>query len=110
MIRVDYDDQFFARHRLSILVKMDKEGKGDESDIYLKLSDNQYDLFKDRIFNITRGDLINFNATFLYEGDIRSSPVLESFGIEKGIEHINLEPHIHHTGNIFLFRKIFSRS
>jgi hypothetical protein len=98
VIRVDYDDQFFARHRLSILVKMNKNDKGDESDIYLKLSDYQYDEYKDNIFNITRGDLINFNATFIYEGDMRTSPVLECFGIEKGIDHINLEPHIHHTG------------
>jgi hypothetical protein len=100
VIRVDYDDQFFARHRLSILIRMDKELKGDESDFYLKFSDYQYDQYKDGIFNLTRGDSINFNATFLYEGDARSSPMLECFGIEKGLEHINLEPHIHHSGRI----------
>lgn len=81
-----------------MLVKMDKQDKGDGSDLYLKLSDYQYDQYKDVIFNITRGDNINFNATFLYEGDTRSSPVLECFSIEQGLEHINLEPHIHHTG------------
>ncbi len=83
-----------------MLVKMDKEDKADESDLYIKFSDYQYDQYKDIVFNITRGDVINFNATFLYEGDVRSSPILECFGLDKGIEHINLEPHIHHTGNI----------
>jgi hypothetical protein len=89
---------------------MDKQSKEHVSDIYLKLSDYQYDQYKDSVFNMTRGDLVNFNATFLYEGDVNSSPVLECFGIERGMDHINIEPHIHHAGNIFLYRKIFGRS
>jgi hypothetical protein len=97
VIRVDYEDHFFARYRLSLLIKM-LDNHDEEPDLYLKLNDYQYSNFKDSIFNLTRGDRVYFNATILHEGDRKSIPILEVFGFEKLNEHISIDPHIHYSG------------
>lgn len=97
LIRADYDDNFFARHRVSLLIKMDLNDN-EEPDLFLKFSDLQYDKFRNEIFNITRGDLIAFNATIIFEGNQKSVPVLEVFGMEKKNQHIFIQPHIHFSG------------
>jgi hypothetical protein len=74
----------------------------EEPDLYLKLSDYQYNNYKDSIFNITRGDRVYFNATILHEGDKKSIPILEVFGFEKLGEHIHIDPHIHYSGRYSL--------
>ena len=96
IIRVDYNDNFFARFRLSALVKMEKNQE-EEPDLYLKFTDYQYDNFKSEIFNITRGDFVSYNATFLTTGEDNAPPVLEVFGFQKLNEHIYIQPHIHHN-------------
>jgi hypothetical protein len=96
VIRIDYNDNFFARFRLTVLVKMEKTDTEDP-EIQLKFTDYQYEQFKGEIFNITRGDSIHFNATIIQTGDSNSVPVLEAFGFEKLNEHIYIQPHIHHN-------------
>lgn len=96
IIRIDYNENFFARFRVSVLVKMEKNQE-EEPDLYLKFTDYQYDIFKSDIFNITRGDYVSFNATFLTTGDQNSAPVLEVFGFQKLSDHIFIQPHIHHN-------------
>jgi len=78
-------------------MKMEKNNIEDP-DLYLKFTDYQYELHKHQIFNITRGDYVDFNATFVNLGDHETVPLLEAFGFEKLNEHIYIEPHIHHNG------------
>ncbi len=96
VIRIDYNDNFFARYRLSVLIKMEKNQEEDP-DIYLKFTDYQYEQYKSDIFNITRGDYVSFNATILSTGDDKTIPILEVFGLNNLKEHIYIEPHIHHN-------------
>lgn len=96
VIRIDYIENFFARHRLNVLLKMEKNDL-EEADIYLKFTDYQYEYFKNEIFNLTRGDYVSFNATFMTVGDVNTIPQLEVFGFEKLKDHIYIQPHIHHN-------------
>jgi hypothetical protein len=96
-IRVDYNDNFFARYRISLLIKMEKN-EMEDADLYLKFTDYQYDQHKHQIFNITRGDYVSFNATFFNMGDENTVPSLEIFGFDKLSDHIYIQPHIHHNG------------
>jgi hypothetical protein len=96
VIRIDYNDNFFARFRTSVLIKMEKN-QDEEPDLYLKFTDYQYENFKSEIFNITRGDYVAYNATILTTGEDNSSPVLEVFGFQKLGDHIFIQPHIHHN-------------
>lgn len=96
VIRIDYNDNFFARYRLSVLIKMEKNQEEDP-DLYLKFTDFQYDIYKTDIFNITRGDLVSFNATILHAGEKVAMPTLELFGFRKLNDHIYIQPHIHHN-------------
>lgn len=79
-----------------MLIQMRNEG---ESEIYLKMNEEYYQQYKETVLALTRGDMINFNATVLYEGNIGKPPVLESFGLIKEEEHIKISPHIHDNGN-----------
>jgi hypothetical protein len=97
LIRADYNENFFARYRLNLLIKMEKNDS-EEGDLSLKFSEIQYDHFRNEIFNITRGDLVAFNATIIFEGDKKTQPVLEAFGFSKKSEHIYIHPHIHSRG------------
>jgi hypothetical protein len=98
VIRVDYDDYFFAKHRASLLIKMLKNNDNEEPDLYLKFPDYHYNHHKHSILNITRGDYVAFNATIMFEGNAKSTPMLEAFGFEVLNEHIFIQPHIHHSG------------
>ncbi len=97
VIRIDYNDNFFARYRLSLLIKMEQT-ETEDPDLYLKFTDYNYDMYKNKIFNITRGDFVNFNATFMHLGDDGAVPLLESFGFDKLEGHIYIQPHVHHNG------------
>ena len=83
ILRVDYIENFFARYKISILVKMnvgDLEEHSEEGDLYLKLDENYYNKYKHLVFNMTRGDYIHYNATVLEEGS-QGAYILEGFGI-----------------------------
>jgi hypothetical protein len=97
VIRVNYDDYFMARHKLSILVKMENN-TNEDPELYLKFSEHQYKQHQHEVFSITRGDYVAFNATIFFEGNSKNSPVLEAWGFEKQPGHVYIEPHIHHTG------------
>lgn len=75
-----------------------ENNENEEADMYLKFSDYNYNRLKADIFNITRGDLISYNATILFEGNQKNIPVLEGFEIQKLNEKIYIQPHIHNTG------------
>ncbi len=99
VIRVDYNENFFARYRISLLIKMEAQNQSEDPDLYLKFTDYQYELNKHHIFNITRGDYVSFNATFVNMGDGgHNVPFLEAFGFDKQSGHIYIQPHIHHSG------------
>jgi len=76
----------------------DDEISKEDADFYLNFHDHVYEKYKADIFNITRGDMVSFNATFLTVGSEKSVPMLEAFDFEKLNEHIQLNPHIHHHG------------
>ncbi len=100
VIRVDYDDSFFLRFMVSILVKMENNDSEDP-DLYIKLDTIRYKKFKNEVINLKRGDGVAFNATILSEGSKEGVPILEVFGI-RGIEqHYDINPHIHTQGKIF---------
>jgi hypothetical protein len=98
VIRVDYDEHFFAQYRMSLLIKMQTDDLNEDGDLALKFLDHEYNIYKNTIFNLTRGDYIEFNATFISEGGKDSNPVLEGFGIENLHRHIKISPHIHSGG------------
>ncbi len=99
VLRVDYHEEFFSRYRLSLLIKMqESDMTSEDADFYLNFHDYIYERYKADIFNITRGDMVSFNATFVSVGSVKSVPMLEAFEFEKLNEHIELNPHIHHHG------------
>ena len=117
VVRVDYDNSFFAKYRISILVKMRVEDKSQDGDLYLKITDRQYNQLKDVIYEINRGIRVEFNATIISEGNERSVPILDAFGLEifqDDLEtiskdqtdikenKINIDAHIHHEGRYSL--------
>lgn len=95
IVRVDYDEHFFAQYRMSLLIKMQKDDINEDGDLSLKFLDYEYNIYKNTIFNLTRGDYIEFNGTFISEGGRDHSPILEGFGIENLHKHIKINPHIH---------------
>lgn len=145
VVRVDFSDSFFDKHKVSILVKMNiddgmisstnntnTENNSNsvmlnntisnteeidtinnyhsiDGDLYLKFSEDSFNTNKNSIISINRGDLIQFNATIIHEGDARYVPVLECFEMESNIKkyygHINIDPHIHHGGRYSLDKK-----
>ena len=95
IIRVDYEEHFFAQYRMSLLIKMQKEDLNEDGDLTIKFLDHDYNSYKNTIFNLTRGDFVEFNATFISEGGKDYGPVLEGFGIEDLHKHIKINAHIH---------------
>jgi len=82
---------------VSLLVKMESNPE-EEPDLHLKFDSNYYHYFKHQILNFTRGDYVQFNATFIFEGNHHSPPILEGFGVNRLSDHIYINPHIHSTG------------
>ncbi len=76
---------------------MDKS-ENDHPDIFLKFSEFNYNVYKDDILTLKRGDHISFNATIIFEGNHKAIPLLEAFEFEKKGEGIIINPHIHHDG------------
>lgn len=107
VVRIDYDNTFFGKHVLSILIKMNKEDLSEDGDLYLKFDQHFYSEVKDIIFNLNRGDHLSFNATFINEGDGHHSPYLEAFGLDASDDSkIDISPHIHHTGRYSLDKEV----
>lgn len=80
---------------------MDKDHVEDpEPDVTIKIQEYQYNLLKNTIFNLTRGDYLEYNATFMSEGNRDHAPVLDGFGLRQLNDHINIQAHIHHSGNL----------
>lgn len=101
VIRVDYDDHFFSHYRSTILIKMDKDHIEDpEPDLSIRIQEYQYNLMKNAIFNLTRGDYVEYNATFMSEGNKDNGPTLDGFGIRSLNEHVYIQAHIHHSGKL----------
>jgi len=103
-IRLDFDERFFSRYKVHMIVKMvmknmsENEIEKEENNLYLKITESVYNNFKTEILNTTRGDLIQFNATFIAE-DYNFRPViLEVNGYKKLDGKINLNPHVHVEG------------
>ena len=74
-----------------------QKNQEEDPDLYLKFTDYQYEVYKNEIFNITRGDYVAFNATILHTGQADTVPTLEVFVFEILNEHIFIQPHIHHN-------------
>ncbi len=97
VIRVDFEDNFFARYKTSFLMKMNND-TNEEPDLFLKFSEYNYNNYKDEILSMKRGDHIRFNATVLFEGNHRGIPLLEVYEMKKSGEGIKINPHIHDQG------------
>ena len=97
VIRVDFEENFFAKYKTSFLMKMSKS-LNEDPDLFLKFSEYSYNNYKDQILSIKRGDQIKFNATVIFEGNNRGIPILEVFEMEKSGEVIKISPHIHDQG------------
>lgn len=98
VVRVDYDNSFITKHKVSMLVKMEVNNNSHEGDLYLKIDEYKYNRMKDVIYNISRGDHIYFNATITHEGSDRSPLLAEPFDLIKKESDIKIDPHIHHHG------------
>jgi hypothetical protein len=107
VIRVDYDDNFFARYIVSLLIKMEKN-EDEDPDMYVRFDTHYYSYYKTEILSFNRGDYVAFNATFISEGSKVSVPILEGFGVKKLNDHINVNPHIHSTGKYIKFIYLFN--
>jgi hypothetical protein len=99
LLRIDYDDNFLAKYIVSLLIKMENDG-GSDPDFYLRFDSHFYSYFKNEIMNLNRGDFLAFNATIINEGNPRSAPIFEGFGLSKLNDHITVSPHIHSTGKL----------
>lgn len=97
VIRVDFEENFFARYKTSFLMKMNNN-QNDDPDLFLKFSEYNYNNYKDEILSMKRGDHIKFNATVIFEGNHRGIPLLEVYELEKSGEGIKINPHIHDHG------------
>jgi hypothetical protein len=78
-------------------MKMSKQ-TSEDPDLFLKFSEYNYNIYKDEILSMKRGDHIKFNATMIFEGNHRGIPLLEVFEMEKSGEGIKINPHIHDHG------------
>ena len=76
----------------------EKEIEKEENNLYLKITESVYNNFKTDILNTTRGDLIQFNATFIAEDYNYRPVILEVNGYKKLNGKINLNPHVHVEG------------
>ena len=103
-LRLDFDERFFSRYKVHMIVKMwnknlgENEIEKDENNLYLKITENVYNTFKMDILNTTRGDLIEFNATFIANDYSQRPVILEVNGYKKLDEKINISPHVHNEG------------
>lgn len=106
VVRIDYERKYFSSTRLKILIKMREEDKSEDGDLYLKVEDYIYETYKNKFYELNRGDKIQFNATILFEGDGQRVPFLNLFEIEilknEADSRIELSPHIHHNGRYSL--------
>jgi hypothetical protein len=99
VIRIDYHENFFSKYKLSLLIKTEGNTTDSEDpDFYLNFHDYDYQKYQNDIFNITRGDMVSFNATIASIGSSKSFPILEAFEFMKLNDHIEMHPHIHHHG------------
>lgn len=96
VVRTDYEGSFISKHRISILVKMNKNDTSEDGDLYLKLNESKYEENKKLVFDLSRGDHIYFNATILKID--RGIIIAEGFEIDKISDSIIINPHIHHSG------------
>jgi hypothetical protein len=103
-LRLDFDERFFSRYKVHMIVKMwnnnsnEKEIEKEENNLYLKITENVYNLYKMDILNTTRGDLIEFNATFIAYDNLHTPIILEVNGYKKLEGKININPHVHNEG------------
>lgn len=98
VVRVDFDNSFITKYKVSIYVKMDISNNSEDGDIYLKIDDYNYNKMKNDIYNLIRGDHIYFNATVVSEGNERYPLIAEPFELAKKDGKINITSHIHHHG------------
>lgn len=115
IVRIDYEQSFMSRYRLSILVKMRTEVHSQDGDLYLKVNEYEYEKYKNVFYQINRGDRIAFNATIIDEGSERNAPFLDLFGVsivtnEENKGKIEIDPHIHHNGRYSLDKEIKKNS
>ena len=91
----------FYQHTASILIKMEPGDQGEQThgaDLALSLSYRVYDLHRDVLDGLHRGDKVQFNSTLMSMGDNVHLHHCHTFQIAKVEGHKNVDAHVHGAG------------
>lgn len=91
----------FYQHTASILIKMEPGDQGEQThgaDLALSLSYRVYDLHRDVLDGLHRGDKVQFNSTLMSMGDNVHLHHCHTFQIAKVEGHQNVDAHVHGAG------------
>ena len=104
IVRISMEDENsmnYYQHTASILLKMDPPDQAKENhsaDIALSFSYRVYDLHRDVLDSLHRGDKVQFNATLMSAGDAIHLHHAHTFQIAKVPGHKEVEAHAHLSG------------
>jgi hypothetical protein len=104
VIRISMEDEAsmnYYQHTASILIKMEPGDQGETThgaDLALSFSYRVYDLHRDVLDSLHRGDKVQFNATLMSMGDSVHLHHCHTFQIAKLPGHKNVDAHVHGGG------------